>query len=84
MIDVLQVGADFGTEPSLGDGVIRITAEVNGSAVLDLRNDSTGIGAIVRTGTAYLDWYHKQEQSNTLVRFCPPVFQRAKLVAGKR
>jgi hypothetical protein len=52
VINMVEVWPDLGAEPTFGDGIIRVAVEADGAAVLNFRDNATGIGAVVWTGAA--------------------------------
>jgi hypothetical protein len=52
MVDVIKIRSYFRAEPAFGDRMIRIAVELDRPAVSHLRDHSTGIGTVVRTGAA--------------------------------
>jgi hypothetical protein len=48
VVNVVEIGADFGAEPALSDGVVGVGVEVDSTAVLiDFGDDAAGVGAIM-------------------------------------
>src|SRR5437660_4046121 len=52
MIDMVKIGTDLGAKPALGDGVVGITTKADGAAVLNFRDYTAGVRAIVRADPA--------------------------------
>ncbi len=51
-IDAVEIGADLGAEPTLGDGVIGIGVEVDDPAVFDLGDERATVWAVVGASAA--------------------------------
>jgi hypothetical protein len=50
MINPLQIGAHFGAQPALGNGVGRVGIEIDRSPRFDFRDDAAGVRTVVGTG----------------------------------
>src|SRR5262249_55987135 len=59
VVNVIQVGPNFGTEPSPSYGMGRVCVEFDGAAILDLGDYSACIGAIMWTDATNEEFGHK-------------------------
>src|SRR5262249_40771336 len=69
VIHVIEVGAHLGAEPALGDGVVPVAVKADSAAVLDLGDDTTGVGAIVWADAADLQgrWHDRKSSAERVV-----------------
>ena len=62
VVNMLQIRSDLGTQPALGDRIVRIAVEVDSPAILDFSNDAAGVRAIMRTNAADLNAWHAEHR----------------------
>lgn len=53
MVDVVEIRPYLGAQPALGDGVVGVAVELDGTAVFHLRHNAASIGTIMRASPAH-------------------------------